>query len=57
MGLRKRMMLKRMRKKRKLEQRRWPRRAVQGPRAPAHLPPSLLDPIPMSGPMRNSSSR
>ncbi|XP_029058188.1 AT-rich interactive domain-containing protein 3C isoform X2 [Monodon monoceros] len=50
-------MPKRMRKERKLAQkRRQPRRATQGPRAPAHLPASPLDLIPMSGPMRSSSS-
>ena len=58
MELRKRRMPKRMRKERKLAQkRRQPRRAIQGPGAPAHLPANPLDLIPMSGPMRSSSSR
>lgn len=59
MELRKKRMLKRMKRERKLGQRmRQPRgRAIQGPRIPAHLPVSPLDRIPMSGPMRSSSSR
>lgn len=58
LGLRKRRILEKMRRGRKLEPRkRQLRRVLREPGVPAHLPASLLDLIPMSGPTRNSSSR